>query len=123
MFTLSIKDTFSAAHRLEDYNGKCEELHGHNFSVEASFAGETPGKDGMLIDFKVLKAYLKNVLDTLDHKYINEILFFQEHASSSEYISLYIFNELKKLVKEEGVSLKAVRVWESENAFVTYEEM
>jgi len=120
MFTLYIKDTFSAAHNIEDYNGKCESLHGHNFLVEVLCAGEHPGKGGMLIDFKVLKKYLKNILDTLDHRYINEIPFFMEKSASSEYISMYIYNEFKKILKEKEITLKEVRVWESERTYAAY---
>jgi len=120
MFTLCVKDSFSAAHRLENYGGECEELHGHNFLVEVFFEGERLDECGMLVDFKVLKGYLKNVLDKLDHKYINEIPFFHERASSSEFIAMYIFHELKMLIKEGMISLKEVRVWESENVYAAY---
>ncbi len=39
MFTLCVKDSFAAAHRLVGYKGKCEELHGHNFAVEVFLSG------------------------------------------------------------------------------------
>ena len=122
MFTLCVKDTFSAAHRIEDYNGKCEELHGHNFLVEALFSGSNLGRTGMLVDFKLLKNHLKKILDTLDHKYINEIPFFKKRASSSEYLAMYIFDELKKRIKGKETALKEVRVWESEKAYAAYHE-
>ncbi|MCX5799083.1 MAG: 6-carboxytetrahydropterin synthase QueD [Proteobacteria bacterium] len=120
MFTLCVKDSFSAAHRLEGYGGKCEELHGHNFLVEALFEGDSLNKEGMLVDFKILKNYLKDVLSALDHRYINEIPFFHERASSAEYMAMYIFHEFKKLIKEDMVSLKEIKVWESENACAAY---
>lgn len=120
MFTLFVRDAFSAAHRLENYRGKCEALHGHNFSVEALFVGDNLDPGGMLVDFKVLKGYLKDVLSVLDHGYINEIPFFSERASSSEFIAMYIFDGLKKAIEKENVTLKEVRVWESENAYAAY---
>lgn len=120
MFTLCVKDSFSAAHRLEDYHGKCEELHGHNFQVEALFKGQRPDQGGMVIDFKILKDHLRGVLEALDHKYINEIPFFHERASSSEYLAMYIFDKLKKVIKETTVTVAEVRVWESETAWVAY---
>jgi 6-pyruvoyltetrahydropterin/6-carboxytetrahydropterin synthase len=120
MFTLYVKDTFSAAHRIEDYNGQCEALHGHNFLVEVLFAGERLGKGGMLVDFKILKNYLKKILESLDHRYINEIPFFMERSGSSEYLSKYIFDELKKLIEEKEITLKEVRVWESEKTYAAY---
>ena len=122
MFTLCVKDGFAAAHRIEDYNGKCEDLHGHNFVVEALFTGRELGRGGMLVDFAVLKNHLKDVLDRLDHKYINDIPFFKERASSSEYMAMYIFGEMKRLVEGLGLAVKEVRVWESEKAFAAYYE-
>ena len=119
---MCVKDSFAAAHRLEEYHGKCEALHGHNFQVEAFFTGTTLDKEGMILDFKVLKGYLKQILELLDHKYLNEITFFQERASSSEYIAMFIFSSLSELVRGDPVSVKEVRVWESEKAGVAYYE-
>ncbi len=95
-------------------------MHGHNFVVEVLVAGEKLGDDGLLVDFKIIKGYLHNVLDKLDHKYLNEIGFFADRASSAEYISRYIYDEIQKIIKEENISLKEVRVWESENAYAAY---
>lgn len=122
MFTLSVKDTFAAAHRLEDYHGKCEALHGHNFTVETFYEGEAPNASGMVLDFGVLKDRLRAVLTSLDHTYINDIPFFHERPSSSEYIAMYIYNELKKLAEQGPVRLTEVRVWESGTAWASYHE-
>jgi 6-pyruvoyltetrahydropterin/6-carboxytetrahydropterin synthase len=121
MFTLCVKDSFAAAHRLVGYQGKCEELHGHNFVVEAFFSGEKLGDDGLLVDFKILKDHLKDVLDTLDHKYLNELSFFAEKTSSAEYIATYIYGEMENKMKGREVFLKEIRVWESDRACAAYE--
>jgi 6-pyruvoyltetrahydropterin/6-carboxytetrahydropterin synthase len=120
MFTLFVRETFAAAHRLELYHGKCEALHGHNFRVEALIEGEKIGKEGMLLDFAVFKAHLRRIVADLDHTYINEIPFFSERASSSEYMALYIYDRLKELLLFENVAVKEVRVWESDNAYAAY---
>ena len=120
MFVLCVKDSFAAAHRLESYHGRCENLHGHNFAVEAFFEGEQVNGEGMLVDFAILKAALKEVLAALDHTFINEIPFFQERASSSEYIALYIHERLNGLMKEKGVRVGEVRVWESDRVYAAY---
>jgi 6-pyruvoyltetrahydropterin/6-carboxytetrahydropterin synthase len=122
VFTLCVKDSFAAAHRLEAYHGKCEELHGHNFQVEAFFSGAELNHEGMVMDFKALKDYLKQALDLLDHKYLNEIAFFRERASSSEYIAMYLFNLLAEMTRASAVSIKEVKVWESDKAGVSYYE-
>ena len=121
MFTLCVKDSFAAAHRLIGYKGKCEELHGHNFTVEAFFKGDRLGDDGMLIDFQIIKGYLKEVLEALDHKYINDIPFFAGRTSSAEHIAMYIFGEIERRLSGQNASIKEIRVWESERAFASYE--
>ena len=74
----------------------------------------------MVIDFKILKDYLKGALDLLDHKYLNEIPFFKERASSSEYLAVYIYNSLGALTQEGVVAVREVRVWESDTACASY---
>lgn len=120
MFALAVRDSFAAAHRLESYKGKCEALHGHNFTVEAIFEGEKVDRDGMLVDFAILKGYLREVLSELDHTYLNEIPFFRERASSSEYIALFIYQRITELGQEQNASLTEVRVWESANSYAAY---
>ena len=120
MFALAVRDSFAAAHRLESYKGKCEALHGHNFTVEAIFEGEKIDGDGMLVDFAILKGYLREVLSELDHTYLNEIPFFRERASSSEYIALFIYQRITELGQEQNASLTEVRVWESANSYAAY---
>lgn len=120
MFTLCVQDSFAAAHRLEAYHGKCENLHGHNFRVEAFFEGEQLNEEGMLVDFAILKGYVQEAVAELDHKYINEIPFFQERASSSEYIALYLYDRLRALLSEKGVSVREVRVWESDKVYAAF---
>lgn len=122
MFTLCVKDSFSAAHRLEEYHGKCEELHGHNFIVEAFFHGEKLERSGMVIDFSILKGYLKSIIASLDHKYLNEIPFFRQRACSSEYIAMYIYDNLKAMIENGPVTLREVRIWESETAWASFHE-
>jgi 6-pyruvoyltetrahydropterin/6-carboxytetrahydropterin synthase len=122
MFMLCIQDSFAAAHRLDNYRGKCEALHGHNFKVEALFEGEEIGREGMLVDFAVLKSFLREILSDLDHRFVNEIPFFRERASSSEYLALYIYDQLKERIDADGVTVKEVRVWESDRAYAAYRQ-
>jgi 6-pyruvoyltetrahydropterin/6-carboxytetrahydropterin synthase len=120
MFTLFISETFAAAHRLDRYHGKCEALHGHNFRVEALIEGKRLNSEGMLVDFAVLKARLREVVAELDHGYINDLPFFRERASSSEYLAFYIYGRLVELMGGEGAVVREVRVWESDHAYAAY---
>ena len=46
MYEVRVTADFAAAHFLRDYNGKCENLHGHNYKVYAHVRGAL--KAGML---------------------------------------------------------------------------
>ena len=56
MYAVKIITQFAAAHRLENFNGKCENLHGHNWKVEVSLVGPALDHAGLLLDFGVVKA-------------------------------------------------------------------
>lgn len=122
IYRLRIKDKFSAAHSLRNYNGKCEELHGHNFGVEIEVYGKKLEKDTeILIDFKILKKFLKEVLNSLDHKFLNDLQYFQKYNPSSENIACYIYKNLQSKLPS-GVNLKYVMVSEGENSMAFFEE-
>lgn len=73
MFELKIKAHFAAAHRLTMVGEKCENLHGHNWKIKARITGEKLDEGGVLIDFGEIKKYIAEIMDQLDHKYLNEI--------------------------------------------------
>jgi 6-pyruvoyltetrahydropterin/6-carboxytetrahydropterin synthase len=118
MYTIKVESDFSAAHNLRGYKGKCEELHGHNWKVETSVLKDKLDKTGMVLDFKYLKTKLKQVLDSLDHKYLNDVPYFKKVNPTSENIAKYIYDRLKC----QGLKVNSVTVWESENSQATYYE-
>ncbi len=119
MYELLVKSHFDAAHYLRRYPGKCKELHGHTWKVEAVVAGETLNEMELVYDFSDLKSKLNEVLSRFDHKCINEIPPFDKLSPTGENLAKYIFEELEKLIPDE-VSLKQINIWESEDACLTY---
>jgi len=122
MYELMIETTFSAAHALRGYKGKCEALHGHNWKVQVHVVAEKLNEIDIAIDFHELKKYTNELLSQLDHKYLNEVFPFTEINPSSENIARWIFENLKRKVNSEHVKLSAVTVWESDTASATYYE-
>lgn len=120
MYEVTVLSYFSGAHRLRYLHGKCEELHGHNWKVEISVASNRLTKEGVVLDFKVLKQKLEKVLNSLDHTYLNDLPYFSEMEPSSENIAKYIFDQLKRELNRYHVILKRVTAWESETASATY---
>jgi 6-pyruvoyltetrahydropterin/6-carboxytetrahydropterin synthase len=116
MYKLTIRTSFAAAHNLINYQGDCENLHGHNWKVEVTVNARELDKAGLGIDFKVLKREAGFVINELDHKYLNENPAFQEISPSSEHISRYLYHRLSERINNDNITIDSVTVWESDNA-------
>ncbi|MGB2579136.1 6-pyruvoyltetrahydropterin/6-carboxytetrahydropterin synthase [Elusimicrobium simillimum] len=106
---LKVKRKFSAAHRLPSYDGDCNNLHGHTWAVEFIIEG-TVKESGMVEDFKILKSLIDGALP--DHKYLNDYV----ENPTAENLVQYLFDKVSALLKERGLKLKQVELWENESA-------
>ncbi|ACI19334.1 6-carboxytetrahydropterin synthase QueD [Dictyoglomus thermophilum] len=110
------KFKFDAAHNLESYKGKCERLHGHTYRLVVIVEG-IPDSEGMIIDFVELKDIVKReVIDILDHSYINEII----KQPTAENIAIWIWQRLEEKLKRGNCHLYEIQVWETEDSGVIY---
>ena len=120
MYELKITAQFAAAHQLREIRGGCENLHGHNWKIEVSVIGGELGKDGLLIDFRLIKSETKKIIDELDHKFLNELAPFENIEPSSENISRHIFESLSQRLNTKNVKISKVTAWESDSACASY---
>jgi 6-pyruvoyltetrahydropterin/6-carboxytetrahydropterin synthase len=117
VYKIKIIASFAAAHNLRNYNGKCESLHGHNYSVEVILAGDKLNENGLFIDFSEVKKSLNEILSVLDHTYLNELPHFIKENPSSENIAKFIYTEMQKIYHEK---MDSVTVWESPTSAASY---
>ena len=122
MYEIWVRSSFSGAHHLRDYGGKCEDLHGHNWVVEVLIKCEGLNEIGLGVDFVEVKKKLSEVMEKLDHKDLNNLPFFKEKNPSAENIAGFIYSELKNKIKGPGINLSKVLVKESENTGVSYSQ-
>jgi len=122
MYELKIVSQFAAAHQLIEFKGGCENLHGHNWKIEVYVTGMELGKDGLLIDFKLLKEATKKALDELDHKFLNELDAFRSLNPSSENIARHVFESISRQLNCQEVRVSKVTAWESDSACASYME-
>jgi len=120
IFELSTDLTFSAAHRLLNYEGSCSRLHGHNWKVELTLRGKDLDRSGILIDFRRIRACLSEVIAELDHQYLNELPAFADLSPSAENLARWISDELRGRFTELKNALYCVRVWENERSVASY---
>jgi len=119
MYDLMIKGHFDAAHALHGYPGECSHLHGHTWDVEVVVRGETLDEIGIVCDFKTLKADLAEVLEPLDHAYLNDVPPFDALNPTAEHLARHIHEQLASHIPA-GLRVLEVSVWESPVARITY---
>jgi 6-pyruvoyltetrahydropterin/6-carboxytetrahydropterin synthase len=121
MFEVSVEQTFAAGHALRNYKGSCEDVHGHNFRVRVTVAGEQLDSTGLLVDFLELKSLIDAVVAYLDHKFINDLPPFDQINPSAENLAKYFFDRVSVGVKNDvPVRVSEVCVWETDSSSAVY---
>lgn len=122
MYEATVSSSFSGAHFLKGYQGKCEAIHGHNWKIEATVEARQLDKTGLSLDFKKLKEYLSLILKELDHTCLNELTYFNQSNPSAENIAQFIYKKLVKVINNKTCALKKISVWETETSCASYYE-
>ncbi|MDQ1331170.1 MAG: 6-pyruvoyltetrahydropterin/6-carboxytetrahydropterin synthase, partial [Thermodesulfobacteriota bacterium] len=109
-----------AAHQLKLVAAKCENLHGHNWKIEACVTGEKLNDAGVIMDFGIIKKHVSEIMAALDHKFLNELDWFKDLNPSSEVIAMRIAKELQARIEDPSIRVSGITVWESDDACAKY---
>ena len=122
---------FCFGHRLIDYQGKCNQPHGHNGRVEIRLASDTLDEMGMVADFRDVRRSMQTWIDEhLDHRMILRrddplvaaIQALGQHAyliddnPTTENLARLVFEQTQAL----GFPVIAVTLWETPDSHATY---
>lgn len=118
MFEVCVEHSFAAGHSLRNYRGKCENVHGHNYKVQVSVAGQDLNETGLLFDFTELKRLLRQTSEYLDHQFINDLKPFDTINPSAENLAKFFYDEIQKQL--HGGQIAFVRVWETDTSCATF---
>lgn len=133
MFKVIKEIHFCYGHRLLNYKGSCEHLHGHSSKVEIELSSKHLSDEDLVFDFLDIKRIVKQWIDQeLDHKMFldkkdplvpllekaGEPLVLFDGNPSAERIAEKIF----KFVKSQKLPVTEVRVWETLTSCAIYSE-
>jgi 6-pyruvoyltetrahydropterin/6-carboxytetrahydropterin synthase len=126
MFELKVRTHFSAAHKILEHPGKCRNLHGHNWNVDVTVEASDLDRIGLAVDFSQIKAIVKEVIEPLDHVYLNDLPQFStvQKNPSAENISQYIYAQVKARLRSAApqADIKRVDLYETETCSASYYE-
>lgn len=128
------RERFSSAHRMgrpdwdQEKNsavfGKCANPHGHghNYVLWVTVKGRRDPETSYVVDLGVLSSVIKeHVVDHLDHRNLDiEVPWLKGKVTSTENLTVAIWDRLVAPVRALGVELHSVRVEETENNHVEY---
>jgi len=120
MYEVFVEQFFEAAHFLRGYQGKCENVHGHRYSVVVRIKSEKINEIGLAYDFTEVKKHLREVLGSYDHALLNDLAPFDKLNPSAENIAATIYRRLKDIITDESVVMSSVEVRENPHQGVLY---
>jgi len=113
-WTLYVQRKFPASHALPHHTGKCQQVHGHTWTIEVEirYTGEIPSEAcGMIEDF----GEIKRVIDQLDHIHLNTVIYNPTAENIAEFLRNGIRAQMYGFLADAGL---LVRVWESDDTYV-----
>lgn len=113
MYTLKYKTEISCSHQLPNaYNEKCHNIHGHTYKILIK-ATTQELKNDVVLDFKLLK----DVVDELDHRHLNDFL----EVPTAERLAEYLVERIKVASKDYNKDVKIeITVFESDKSSITF---
>ncbi len=114
---------FESAHRMfntsfskaenNEYFGKCQNVHGHNYILEVTVAGNIDPEKGYFVNLHDLLSDIQNkVIDKIDHQYLNDILpSCKNMPVTIEVVAQWIWDNLNKELSQYDFS--KLRLWET----------
>ena len=140
-FSIEIKlKDFSAAHRIiNNYNGICRNLHGHNYMAIINIESDKLDSTGFVVDFADIKKIINTwIAENIDHcviltkddvalydfvKQNNQKYYLMDNVenTSAENIAMHLFNKFSYLITDlPNIILQSVKVYESVNSSASY---
>ena len=120
MFEIMIEDSFSAAHRLRNIDGKPEKIHGHNWKIQLYILSKDLNPRGISVEFGQLKKELRGLIEPLDRAFINEVFPFTEINPTSENLSKWIYDTLSKRLDTDDLEVSRIVVSEVDGVSATF---
>ena len=100
MYTVEVRDHIMIAHSFRgDVFGPAQALHGATFVVDAAFIAKEVDENNIVIDIGRAHEALKEILQPLNYKNLDEIPDFKGVNTTTEFLTRHIFNRLAEAAR------------------------
>ena len=129
MYSLNVRDHFMVAHSFRgEAFGPAQNLHGATYVVDATFRRPELDADGLVVDIGLASAQLKEVLDGMNYRNLDDEPEFTGKNTTTEFLAREIFERLKRAIRTgelgegaRGLTTLSVTLNESHVAWGGYE--
>lgn len=121
MFSVGVSDHIMIAHSLRgDVFGPAQRLHGATYEVRIDLRARELDRDGIVADIGLLRTALREVLQPLDLRNLDELPDFAGRNSTTEVLCQHIHARLTERLEPGSYVELAVTLVESPNAWASY---
>ncbi len=122
MFTVKIRDHIMIAHSLpHPFFGPAQHMHGATYVVDAEFKSEKLDAHNVVIDIGLASDILKKALAPLAYKNLDEVEFFKNKLTTTEFLAQHIHSAISEKVKATFNGSLKITLGESHIAWASYE--
>lgn len=129
MYKLNVRDHIMIAHSLQgEIFGPAQRMHGATYTVDLTFLRQELDADGLIVDIGLASQALRQVLEPLNFRNLDEEPAFRGHNTTTEYMARVIFERMAVAIREgalgpsgQGLHGLCVTLHESHLAWAGYE--
>jgi len=112
--------SFDAAHQLEgkEIYGKCSNVHGHTYKLFITVGSEFL-INGMVINFVELKSLVSDILEDLDHHFLNDVNWLTRPTTCENMVK-DIYEEMGRVLGSKNAKIVEVRLYETPTSCAVY---
>lgn len=138
IITCTRRFQFCAGHRVLGHEGRCKNIHGHNYVALITCMAPRLDSLGRVIDFSEIKRAIGSFIDThWDHGFLVNVndrqlceffsapenrefkLFTCDFNPTAEEMAEYLLNRVCPLFLPAPIEAVKVKLWETENCYAT----
>ena len=101
MYSIQVRDHFMIAHSFRgEVFGPAQRLHGATYVVDAAFFREVLDADGIVADIGRATAVLRELLDDLNYRNLDEVDEFRGRNTTTEVLAGTLFDRLAAALRD-----------------------